>query len=254
MMVARLNAGISGAPTNVGGDRRLSEENMPWPSQSTPWRGLSYSFPALLICRLFQRQLWQVWVPHYPLGLKVGGQTFLSLITEFPVSLKALKVLHHIHTLHTPEYTSGALLTHLSYGLLPRRSEFKYSGLKLSPMDIWGRLMSQGLSGSLSKAISSAFTSPHKTFSPLCRHSKLLWQESFQVWERWFSLLWSTFQSSQLLTILVSETVLQLLAAQTPVNHLVLVFIQLLFQAQFCPGLKPDPFLRACSQPEPAAL
>lgn len=149
MMVARLNAGISGAPTNVGGDRRLSEENMPWPSQSTPWRGLSYSFPALLICRLFQRQLWQVWVPHYPLGLKVGGQTFLSLITEFPVSLKALKVLHHIHTLHTPEYTSGALLTHLSYGLLPRRSEFKYSGLKLSPMDIWGRLMSQGLSGSL---------------------------------------------------------------------------------------------------------
>lgn len=29
MMVARLNAGISGAPTNMGGERRLSEENMP---------------------------------------------------------------------------------------------------------------------------------------------------------------------------------------------------------------------------------
>ena len=154
-------------------------------------------------------------MPHYPLGLKEGGQTFLSLITEFPVSLKALKALHHIHALHTPEYTSGALLTPLSHGLLPRRSEFKHSGLKLSPTDIWGRLrQSQGLSGSPSKATSSAFTSPHKT-SPLCWHSKLLWQESFQVRGRWFSLLWATLQNAQLLTILVNEIGHQFLAAQT---------------------------------------
>ena len=38
------------------------------------------------------------------------------------------------------------------------------------------------------------------------------------------------------------------------VHHLVLVFIQLLFRAQFCPGWKPDPFLWARSQPEPVAL
>lgn len=41
---------------------------------------------------------------------------------------------------------------------------------------------------------------------------------------------------NQLLTILVNELVLQFLAAQTPVNHLVLVFIQLLFWAQLCSG------------------
>lgn len=41
--------------------------------------------------------------------------------------------------------------------------------------------------------------------------------------------MWSTFQKTQLLTILVNEIVLRLLAAQTPVNQLMLIFIQLLF-------------------------
>lgn len=87
-------------------------------------------------------------------------------------------------------------------------------------MSIWGRLrLPRGLSHSPSKPISSLLTSPYKTFSPLCVHDKLLWQKSFQVRGRWFSLMWSTFQRTQLLTILVNEVVLQFLAAQTPRLH-----------------------------------
>ena len=87
-------------------------------------------------------------------------------------------------------------------------------------MRIWGRLRwPRGLSDSPSKPISSLLTSPYKTFSPLCAHNKLLGQKSFQVWGGWFSFMWSTFQRTQLLTILVNEIVLQFLAAQTPRLH-----------------------------------
>ena len=36
MMVARLSAGISRAPTNAGGEGRLSEENVPRPNSQLP--------------------------------------------------------------------------------------------------------------------------------------------------------------------------------------------------------------------------
>ena len=36
MMVARLSAGISRAPTNAGGERRLSAENVPPPNDQLP--------------------------------------------------------------------------------------------------------------------------------------------------------------------------------------------------------------------------
>lgn len=74
---------------------------------------------------------------------------------------------------------------------------------------------------------SHPFSYLHTKPLPLCACTiNCFGRKSFQIQGRWFSLMWSTFQKTQLLTILVNEIVLQLLAAQTPVNLLVLIFIQ----------------------------
>lgn len=98
---------------------------------------------------------------------------------------------------------------------------------------------------------------PHLHMKPLALSActiNCFGRKSFQIQGRWFSLMWSTFQRTHLLTILLNESVLQALAAQAPVNHLVLIFIQAPLLGLALLWSKARPFLWAHSQPELEAL
>lgn len=116
--------------------------------------------------------------------------------------------------LPTPEGTSGALLTHLSHGRLSKTVWVKYSQSWTPPptpqRGIWGCPKGYQI-GPLMKAL---FIHSHisiQNLPSLCPslRIKLLWQEEPPNWGKEFLLMWSVFQRTQLLTILVNEIVLR---------------------------------------------